>query len=364
MKTLEQDPKTITPVGASWIEASQPPEARSLELATKPAASAVAATAAGKLIDEALRTRVAKVRDESSGDWSNVRIGRAIGYTDAVVSQYLKGTYHGDVQEVEKRLRAWLRNLTLALDVEVPSQPTEVSRRFATWLEDIRTSRGAGVIIAPPGLGKSRAVELYCAGNELAIRLAAWEGECSRAAVEAMLFSAADVVKGARARRAATLVPVMQGSGRPIVIDDAHYLTMAALRMLFGFRERTGMPLALVGTERILDKLESDPQLLRRVTYKRELAFERLKAPMELVEQHVRVILGEGLSAEDRREVLRLGAIMARRAGHFGSVQLCLARAVRIKRAKPDKDWRSAIMEAHAHLVRDYALDAAAAGSN
>lgn len=311
----------------------------------------------------ALRADLARFRKNSG--WSNAKIAAAIGYNQSVISQYLNldkegnpspegNIYTGDIPAIEKRLREFLRDQRLLLDTGIESIETDASRKITEYLEDIRTSRGFGVIIAEPGIGKSRALDRYCADHELAIIFTAWEGECSRACAEDLLVKAAEVTRGKQHAR--DLIEKLRGSNRMIIVDDAHYLTGPALSLLCGFRERTGVSLALVGISRLVEKLAADPQRLSRVNFQRQIRFNKLKDVDALITHHVNALLGD-LDGETA-EVMRLCRVIVSHAGHFRSLHQELARAVRLHRGKPDWPWSECLRKAHRLLIRDYDLPA------
>ena len=322
---------------------------------------ALAPVSAGRITrpcDEKLRAEVRRLRDESGGEWTNKTIGRAIGRTDGAVSPYLSpvgNLYAGDTGELERRLRAWLRERHIIQLTRVPSIATEVSRAVASWLEEVRVTGGFGVFVAPPGLGKSRALDLYTDEHPLAIAMSAWAGERSRAAVEHLLFRAAKVSRERGRFVAANLVEKLKEARRLIIVDDAHYLTQEALALLCGFRERTGMPLALVGIPALEKRLAADPQRFRRITLYQTLDFGDLEAPRDLLSHHLDVLAPEA-KGEDRSELRRLCAQMMGREGHFGAVAVCLANAGRMRLRNPDLAWPVALKHAHAALLRSYAV--------
>ena len=355
----------------TWIQESQPkngeestavaePGTGRLEAVATPAAEAVEPAAKGPRptypADEGLR---AKLRDfKETHRWSNADLGMAIGYSPAVSLLYLApagNQYDGDTGAVESKVREFLRDQQLILDTGIETVASEVSERIEGWLEDIRTSRGFGVIVAEAGLGKSRGVDLYLAAHSLAIGLNAWEGECSRASAEDLLFRAADVMRtSTRGGKARALVAKMRGSPRMIVVDDAHYLSRAAISLFSGFRDRTGMSIAFVGIPKLMAKLESDPQVLSRINFSRQITWKRLQKVDVIIDHHIRSLIGE--TNGEQAELRKLCRQIAAHDGHFRSLQQQLARAVRLHRGNKAWSWCECVRNAHACLIRDYEL--------
>lgn len=301
--------------------------------------------------DEALRARVRAFRDESVGEWTNGTIGAEVGYTNAVLSQYLSddgNKYNGDTRKLERRLREWVRDRFLMLDSQVPTIGSEIAQQIERAIEDIRTAKRAGVIIGAPGIGKSRGLAWYCATHERAIPFSAITWECNLSSAVDCLFRAADVARLSRGLNAAKiLVERMRGTSRPILIDDAHKLTRQALQFFYDFRDATGAPVVFLGTEKLIAKLADDGQRLRRTG----LVFRlKVKDPTPLIKHHIRALAPD--VGDEEKQLIELCREIAEAEGVFGSVQMELSLAARIKRGKPEWSWCECVRRAHKKLIR------------
>ncbi len=303
--------------------------------------------------DEKLRGEILAMRHV--GTWTNSAIAAQIGYSDSVVSQYLSedgNIYSGQIKAVEKRLKEFLRDQRLLLDTSVPNLECEVSAQIDDAIEDIRTAKRIGVIIGAPGIGKSRGIQLYCADHDLAISFSVWSGACNKSSLEDLLFCAADVGRSeSDGSPVQTLSKKLNGSNRPIIVDDAHKLTCPALQLLYDLRDQTGIPIALFGDERLIGKLRNDGQRLRRTGIVYRL---KIREPAPLILHHIKSILPATDGEQSALE--KLCASIAAQAGHFGSLQMELSLAVRLKKGCPDWSWCEAIKRAHQRLIRDYEL--------
>jgi hypothetical protein len=176
-----------------------------LDPAAMHAADAPRSTRSTYDCDLALRASLLAFRDDSAGHWSNATIAKETGYSTRVVADYLNpdgNKYDGDTKAVEKRIREFLRDRKLVSDSNVETVDCDIAQQICAAIEDIRTARRIGVIIGPPGIGKSRGIKLYCCGDggecrqhEAAIAFTVWEGECNKTAVANLLFKAADVLQ-------------------------------------------------------------------------------------------------------------------------------------------------------------------------
>ena len=309
--------------------------------------------------DGEIRAQLIAFRDDSGGDWSNSAIAKRLGYSTRVISDYLAPAgnhYDGDTLAVEKKIKEFLRDRRMVSDSSVETIPCEISRKVESSLECIRTSLRIGVIIGEPGIGKTRAVKLYTDSHELAISFTAWEGACSKSALVDLLFSAANVARAKRGdNKIQLLADRLCDSGRLIIADDAHKLSPHALQLLYDFRDRARTPVALVGDDRLIAKLQSDRQRLRRTGEVTEL---EVKNSTPLIEHHIDQLLDAKSIREERSDIIALCKEIATRDGVFGSVQTELSLAVTIKTAKPDISWAEAIHSAHKRLIRKTPLTA------
>ena len=237
--------------------------------------------------NESLRAQLRALRDAPNSEWSNARIAREVGYTPGVISQYLneRGNLWRNVSELEPKIAAFLRDQNLRLDTGIETIACDIAEQIGDAIEEIRTAKRAGAIIGAPGIGKSRGVDHYLVSHPQAIafRVCAWER--GQADFAECLYTAADV--GAHKRGLSgmkDLVAKLNGAGRPVLIDDAHKATRAALQLAFDFRDATGVPLVFLGDQRLVAKLKDDPQRLRRTG---RLFTLRDKEPLPLIQHHI-----------------------------------------------------------------------------
>jgi len=306
--------------------------------------------------DETLRQQLRKFRDDSKGsadEWTNARIASGIGLSVRVISDYLNpdgNKYDGDTKRIENKLREWLRDIRLTLDTSITSFICDVSRQIETAVEEIRTAKRIGVIVGPPGIGKSRGIDLYCSTHELAIAFTTSSWHRNTNSFANCLLEAADVTQSKRGLRDfESFVEKTMGMTRPILVDDAHKLTRGALQLAYDYRDTTGAPIALFGDERLILKLKDDAQRLRRTGIVTRL---KIKDPTPLINHHIAALIPD---ANGETEFLRkLCAQIVAKPGHFGSLQMELALAVRLKKGAPDWSWAEAVKHAHQKLIRDY----------
>jgi DNA transposition AAA+ family ATPase len=306
--------------------------------------------------NESLRAALRELRDGPNSEWSNGRIASEVGYTAGVISQYLneRGNQWRKVSELETKIAAFLRDINLKLDTGIETIACDIASQINDAVEEIRTAKRAGAIIGAPGIGKSRGIDLYLVEHPQAIafRVCAWERGQSDFAE--CLYTAADVGQHKRGLSGMkSLVEKLTGSNRPLLVDDAHKATRAALQLAYDFRDATGVPLVFLGDHRLIPKLKDDPQRLRRTGRVFTL---KLKEPLPLIRHHI-AALCPGVNGEEK-ELVAICKTVAENAGHFGSLQMELSLAARIKQGKPDWGWCECVRRAHKKLIREYELTA------
>lgn len=298
--------------------------------------------------DPLLRSRLAAYQGTSGK--SQRAVGAKLGVSSSMVSQYLAGKYPGDVVRLEKRVREFLENEGRRRHSGVDSIRCPQTAEMGQAFEVIRRTNDVGVIVAEPGVGKTRGIDFYAADNDLTVvfRVRSWT--CDKLSMEAAL---AEAVEGwdKKTRRSVWLVNKLAGSDRLLIVDDAHKLTRPALQWLFDLHDATGIPIALVGTYALDDKVADDAQRFRRVGYRTELTPDD---PSALVTHLVRTLC-PGINGEQSR-IEELATSISARRGHFGDVHKQLKLAGEIKAKAPSLSWEKAVRAAHTKLFRDQPL--------
>lgn len=283
---------------------------------------------------------------------SNGQLGRSLGYSTAVVSQYLAGKYPGDVERVDKRVRDYLRSFARRRQTGVATVKCAATRKIATAIEAIRRTNDVGVIIAEAGLGKSRAVDSYCEANPTSLLLQV-RGWCNdKHSIEAMIAAELGSYDGKK-KRSLWLIEKLNGGGRTLIVDDAHKLTRPALQWLFDFHDETHCPLALVGIGELEKKVKDDAQRFSRTGLLMRLEADESD---ETLIGHLIASLAPQASAREVAELQQLCSQVAEQHGHYRAVYKELKLAAEIKEAKAELTWSECFRSAHTRLFREYEL--------
>lgn len=300
--------------------------------------------------DDTLRTALLAHR-EAHG-LSNSRLATELGFSPAVISQYLAdggNKYSGDVSRVERRVADYLANYERRRLVGVPLIHTDQTRQVASALEAIRRTNDVGMIYGDAGIGKTTGIVLYLTDNPTCLSISLVQAKRDQGSIEAAVFDA--VGRGdwkGNTKRWDHIVSRARNSNRLLVVDNAHKATRAGIQWLFDFHDETRCPIALVGNEQILALVEDNDQRFSRIGLKQEI---RLRRPQALLAHLI------GTFAPDAGDQLdSLAEQVAEHRGRFRAVTKQLSLAAMLREGKPDLAWPAAFRAAHPMLVRNYQL--------
>ena len=100
---------------------------------------------------------------------SKAQAARENNYSPSVISEYLKGTYRGDVAKLEETVIRWMARQAKSRERKrVPVVETEDLLRIANAVQIAHAEKDIALIIADAGSGKSTAVSWYARNNEKA----------------------------------------------------------------------------------------------------------------------------------------------------------------------------------------------------
>lgn len=305
-----------------------------------------------KPIDQQLRQQLQKYKDREGLSLKD--LGKRIDASEAMVSRYLSDRFEGDVGGIELKIRDLIKldEMRALVIQEIETFPTLVTKQVHNALELIRKNSHVGLIFGDAGVGKSRAIQLYTSKTPLSLQitLSRFSGSDTNGIITA-IWRQIDTSAYRRKRdgnRGSFLVERLKGSGRMLIIDNAHRLTRVGREALFDFHDATGCPIALVGNPELLDAIEENDQQFSRVGV-------RMKADLKDKAEEAAGELLTRVWPEAATELLDLATTVVTHHGRLRALwhQIRIARELMTKGAKtPTK----AFQLAHEHLVRNYRL--------
>lgn len=182
------------------------------------------------------------------------------GVAASTISQYLSGTYRGDLDAVGRRLNRWMEQEGRARDVrvELPYVRTSVAEAIRKVITVTIEQGKMAAIVAPAGSGKTKVVQLtaedqdgvyiYC--DEDLTPSALYHQLALAVKVNTTLVS-----RGAAALKRA-IVDKLKGTNRPIFLDEAHLLPPKVFAGLRSIYDQTGCPIIFVGAYEIIGRVD------------------------------------------------------------------------------------------------------------
>ena len=233
----------------------------------------------GEAMSEALTVTGPRERLEAYRQKANVglrEISAKLGCSASTLSRYINGVMEGDVVGLEACVEDFLRQEQRKQVFNMAPFESYATQVAHATFEQIRKTRDVGLVCGPAGVGKSVAVAMYQRDNPtaVAIEVPVWRG--SEHGVARMIFENVET-RGWKGRESVSvfLARRFAGSGRLILVDNAHRLRRGGLQWLFDFHDATECPIGLVGNPEVLDTIRANDQMHSRIGIKRELCKDR-----------------------------------------------------------------------------------------
>ncbi|HOX52675.1 MAG TPA: AAA family ATPase [Fibrobacteria bacterium] len=236
---------------------------------------------------------------------SQVRVAKAIGMSNSIVSQYLSGTYAGDIDAVENKVKQWLdleiqrseRPFLASTEVIPTHAVTEITQALRIAARD----RDMVVITGPAGAGKTTTLQAYARQNSSSILIEADHGYTAMALFAELCDCLSLPTKGTLHELLRRVVEKLRDSDRLIIVDEAEHLPYRALELLRRVHDKSRVPLALVGMPRLRKNLQGDhnhyAQLWSRVGFVRSVDLLSPKDEAMFVEARIGKVTDDVLDA-------------------------------------------------------------------
>lgn len=195
---------------------------------------------------------------ETSGK-SQVEVAKEIGRTGGAVSGFLSGKYktpHAMIPDIKALLE--LNRKKSVSPTEPEYAETGVCRRIVNSIAYAHVRGVVSVIYGDAGVGKTSAVKEYVRRERLALLITARPDYSSITGVNELIAKQLGIKERVSRKITDEIISRMQGSRRVLIVDEAQHLTVKALDHLRCLSDESGTGIALVGNEKVYDKMRGD----------------------------------------------------------------------------------------------------------
>lgn len=229
------------------------------------------------------------------------------GLSTAVISQYLKGTYNGNIGNVEAALADLIsREEERAKRREVKESfvCTQLAGLALGLISNTHTDGDIGVIYGPAGMGKSMVLREYAAKNKGVILIEADPGYTAKVLLQELCARLGVKKNGNIHELSEECIQALTGTGWVVLVDEAELLPYRALEVLRRIHDRSGVAIVLAGMPRLLINLKGSrgefAQLYSRVGMALDLEVHKNKSE----EDDFNAILASLLPGADGRNLV------------------------------------------------------------
>lgn len=210
---------------------------------------------------------------------SQATVAVQLGVSPAVVSQYLKGIYAGDVEKVNKAVLQLVGHEQEAVKqfhgLNLGFVKTTQAKAVMASCKKCHVSGGLMVVVGDAGLGKTMALKQYAQDNAQVVMI-----EVDPTFTPKVLLIELCEALGIEPSRNThdnmkNIVVKLTGSKKLIIIDEAELLSYKALEILRRIQDKANIALLLAGMKRLRENLRGSrgelKQIFSRVDFHHEL---------------------------------------------------------------------------------------------
>lgn len=229
-------------------------------------------------------TREALRRHLKATGKSQSKIAQSIGFSQATLTGFMKGSYPGNMDEVAARISDYLLRETQRQSA--PREPGFAQTSFAAHVLELLSythmANDMGMIHGDAGVGKTTAILQYVKEHKNVIFITAGvDLSTPKAVVEDILEQLNRKEYGGLNRLTKLAIQVLRGSGRLIIIDEANHLNARAKEVIRKIHDQAGVGVVYCGSHDLYSQMHGRKgiiyaQLLSRIGIRRGLERKEL----------------------------------------------------------------------------------------
>ncbi|WP_158780739.1 AAA family ATPase [Pantoea sp. BAV 3049] len=236
-----------------------------------------------------VREKLIQLLEASS--YTQRKVADKTGLSGATISQYLKGSYNGNIENIEATLRDFLSRedeRARRREVKATFVPTRLARLALGLISNTHSDGDIGVIYGPAGMGKSMVLKEYVRANSAnkGVILIEADPGCTAKVLLQSLCERLGVRKNGNIHELSEeCIQALSGKGWLVLVDEAELLPYKALEVLRRVHDRSGVAIVLAGMPRLLINLKGSrgeyAQLYSRVGMALDLEAHKGKSEVE-----------------------------------------------------------------------------------
>lgn len=208
-----------------------------------------------------LRDRIRAVAEEDKS-YSQARIAREADLSTATLSQFLGGSYGGNLQNVGRKLTNWIKALDERNSTgQLPEGPewvkTQTGDKIIAGLRYAQMAGDVVLICGGAGVGKTKAIDRYRKSNPNVwhVELTPATGSVLTCLQEIALAMGLRDLTNSSAYLQRAIFAKARGTNGLLVLDEAQHLSVPALDQVRAINDQTSIGLVLCGNERVYQQM-------------------------------------------------------------------------------------------------------------
>lgn len=187
-------------------------------------------------------------------------VSRALGkgFSPATISGFLNAVNRGDGEKVARALNEYMERESRASEAKRPDGyvETAVAKRMLVVVATAIETRSIGLVVGPAGMGKTLTAKAAASMYTGSIYLRVTQSERRNTGLVASFARMLGVPTRSTAHTTHRLViDHLRGTGRPLLIDEAHALQASAIDALRDIHDEAEVPVVLFGTNDVRKKV-------------------------------------------------------------------------------------------------------------
>lgn len=184
-------------------------------------------------------------------------------YTTKLITRFrhcsTRESFEGDIDEAARAINGFIELLARRSEAKLPNGfiETEVARRILVVVSKTIELASIGVIYADAGRGKTMTLQAAAAIHKGSVLLRVRRQTRSSAGLAKALGEAIGLRHLQTSYIASSrFIKTMRGTGRCVIIDEAHQLKHDALELVRDIHDEAGVPVILAGTIRLQEAVD------------------------------------------------------------------------------------------------------------